>query len=967
MEKTFKKSTSKALALGCALLVASTSAYGLIQTNDMEVSAETDFNLAKALQYSMYFYDANMCGTEVGENSALTWRDDCHTDDAKVSTSYGTLDLSGGYHDAGDHVKFGLPQAYSASILGWGYYEFKDAYTSTGQDGHLKTISTYFADYFKKCTVLDSSGNVTSFCYQVGDGDADHAEWCAPEDQKGSRPVYFATSSNPATDIVSNTVGALAFHYKNFGDKESLDYAKALYNFAKKNSKQVASEGIGSFYQSDSYIDDLMWAAASLYVATGDRSYVSDANTFLNDCGDAYKFCSDWPLCWGNMWPAVNLIFGQLSSGISNAQHPDWGSLNPQMMEQVAKTLDGFQEKTTLDGTYVCFDDWGSARYNTAMQLVGLVYDKYNKTSKYTSWAEKQMNYLMGSNPKKLCYMTGFSDNSVTNPHHRAASGLSTFPTENATITMGHTLIGALVGGPMKDGSYSDQISLYKYTEVALDYNAGFVGALAGLYSNKSSGSIDSSIEGVKGSSSTTTTTTTTSTTEETSETSNTSNTSDTSESTTSVSNSNTSNGDDTTVTTAPVQTGETEVSTNVNKEVTSGETFNIPLNTIMKSGDKVSSISISLITAPGNEKIGSISGDINIDGINGKVTGNINESFNSSTGTINISIPSDATLDANGNLTMNLWWIESGSVTITDVKATILKDGDNTTVTTVPTDSTTTTTREKLTTVTTSPWDTTSATTTAIVDKDAELSKDSEGNTVIKVGDATSVTIDLKSKSDAQANGAIGYWDNDKSEWIELPWETSFDSNGKATIKVSNIPEKIQEVQFQKYWAQTFDQDGNGTDVDVTVDKAYVSTVVTEHTVTTISAPTPTTASMSDGTTATTVNTTSTTKATTTTVTTKVTTTSTTKATTTSTTKNTTATTTTTSQQTGSDVLLGDANVDGKVTTADLLTLKKHLLGTSELSAQGKLNADTNKDGKVSTADLLLLKKYLLGTISNF
>ncbi len=957
MEKTFKKSTSKALALGCALLVASTSAYGLIQTNDMEVSAETDFNLAKALQYSMYFYDANMCGTEVGENSALTWRDDCHTDDAKVSTSYGTLDLSGGYHDAGDHVKFGLPQAYSASILGWGYYEFKDAYTSTGQDGHLKTISTYFADYFKKCTVLDSSGNVTSFCYQVGDGDQDHAEWCAPEDQKGSRPVYFATSSNPATDIVSNTVGALAFHYKNFGDKESLDYAKALYNFAKKNSKQVASEGIGSFYQSDSYIDDLMWAAASLYVATGDTSYVSDANTFLNDCGDAYKFCSDWPLCWGNMWPAVNLIFGQLSSGISNAQHPDWGSLNPQMMEQVAKTLDGFQSKTTLDNTYVCFDNWGSARYNTAMQLVGLVYDKYNKTSKYTSWAEKQMNYLMGSNPKNLCYMTGFSDNSVTNPHHRAASGLSTFPTENATITMGHTLIGALVGGPMQDGSYSDQISLYKYTEVALDYNAGFVGALAGLYSNKSSGSIDSSIEGVKGSSSDTTTTTTTSTTEDTSDTSN------TSESTTSVSDSDTSNSDNTTITTAPTQPSESEVTTIVDEKVSSGGTINIPLNSIMNSGDKVTSISVSLANASDTDKIGNISGDINIDGVNGKVTGNINETFNSSTGTINISIPSDATLDANGNLTINLWWIESGSVTVTDVKATILKDGDNTTVTTVPTDNTTTT-KEELTTVTTVPTDytTTSVTTTSVVDKDAELSKDSDGNIVIKVGDATSVTIDLKSKSDAQANGAIGYWDNDKAEWIELPWEASFDSNGKATIKISNIPEKIQEVQFQKYWAQTFDQDGNGTDVDVTVEKAYVSTILTETTVTTVSTPTPTTASSttttkvttgtSNSSTSTTKSTTATTKATTTT----------------SATSNTNGTTvTTTSQQPSSDVLLGDANVDGKVTTADLLILKKHLLGTSELSAQGKLNADTNKDGKVSTADLLVLKKYLLGTISNF
>ena len=46
----------------------------------------------------------------------------------------GTVDLTGGWHDAGDHVKFGLPFSYSASTVGWGYYEFRDSYRKTGQD-----------------------------------------------------------------------------------------------------------------------------------------------------------------------------------------------------------------------------------------------------------------------------------------------------------------------------------------------------------------------------------------------------------------------------------------------------------------------------------------------------------------------------------------------------------------------------------------------------------------------------------------------------------------------------------------------------------------------------------------------------------------------------------------------------------------------------------------------------------------
>jgi len=50
----------------------------------------------------------------------------------------GKVDVSGGFHDAGDHVKFGLPQAYAASTVGWGYYEFKDHSVQRDRPSMLK-------------------------------------------------------------------------------------------------------------------------------------------------------------------------------------------------------------------------------------------------------------------------------------------------------------------------------------------------------------------------------------------------------------------------------------------------------------------------------------------------------------------------------------------------------------------------------------------------------------------------------------------------------------------------------------------------------------------------------------------------------------------------------------------------------------------------------------------------------------
>ena len=65
--------------------------------------------------------------------------------------------------------------------------------------------------------------------------------------------------------------------------------------------------------------------------------------------------------------------------------------------------------------------------------------------------------------------------------------------------TNGKTLVGALVGGPCTaNGDYHDNLLDYVCNEVAIDYNAGLVGAAAGLYVlTNCTGKIDSTINGI--------------------------------------------------------------------------------------------------------------------------------------------------------------------------------------------------------------------------------------------------------------------------------------------------------------------------------------------------------------------------------------------------------------------------------------------------------------------------------------
>lgn len=420
---------------------------------------DVEFNYAKALQESLYFYDANMCGY-LEDTCALSWRGNCHTYDKNVTyTKNGktyNVDASGGFHDAGDHVKFGLPQGYAASMLGMSYYQFKDAFDELGQKEHLKKITDYFCDYFKRCTVYEGD-QVIAFCYQVGDGNTDHGVWTAPEGQTISRPAFFADASNPATDEVSVAIAALALNYINFGNNENLKIAKDLFTFVEKNNKACATEGASSFYVSTSYGDDYALAASALAVATGNTSYNSVYNTYKDNSGNGVN--QYWVIDWANTGALACMLQKDTA--------------------KIASITDVCKGKSAIDGVFNCVSDWGSCRYSAAEQFTGLVYDKLTGKTTYADWATSQMNYMLGDNPNKRCYIVGYNENSSKYPHHRAASR----STDSKIINSDHyTLLGALVGGPGADGTYKDDQGDYYCNEVALDYNAGLVGAAAGLY-----------------------------------------------------------------------------------------------------------------------------------------------------------------------------------------------------------------------------------------------------------------------------------------------------------------------------------------------------------------------------------------------------------------------------------------------------------------------------------------------------
>jgi len=466
MHKTMNR--IKSLVLGGAVALSSLAAplSSNVAKPSLTATAAGSDDYAKLLQYSLYLYDANMCGSDVGEKSGLTWRDDCHTSD----------EVQGGYHDAGDHAMFGLPQGYTASSLGWSYYEFKDAYNETGQAEHIKLILDRFCEFFKDSTKL-SGNSVSSFLYQKGSGVEDHKYWGPPEKQGGSRRMYW--TSNSASDIAADYAAALALNYINFGNAEDLKYAEALYNFSTQYNSVATDgpmEGGQTFYKSSGCQDEQANAAGWLYIATNNEKY-------KNDCASKQTQYLGWVDGWDNRGLGAACVYAHITG--------NWSKVNSYIGGQASGS------------NYLFMDKWGSARLNTTMQFCALAATK-NSNKDFTSWAKGQMDYILGNNPANTCFVIGFAGNSAKNPHHRGASGYNSYQEFNgeahpqAISPNGHSLVGALVGGPTDaGGSYRDDMNDYVCNEVAIDYNAGFVGAAAGLYHFYKTGKTVSSIEGV--------------------------------------------------------------------------------------------------------------------------------------------------------------------------------------------------------------------------------------------------------------------------------------------------------------------------------------------------------------------------------------------------------------------------------------------------------------------------------------
>ncbi len=431
------------------------------------------FDYGEALQKSLFFYEAQRSGALPADNR-VSWRGDSALDDgADVG-----VDLTGGWYDAGDHVKFGLPMAASATLLAWGVIEYRDAYVQSCQLYHALANLRWVTDYFVRAHVSDHV-----LYGQVGSGSLDHAWWGPAEVMQMDRPAYAIDESCPGSDLAGETAAALAASSIVFRPTDPayadtlLEHAETLFDFADTYRGKYSDciTDAQAFYNSWSgYLDELAWAAAWLHRATGDATYLARAEALYSEAGTGVR----WTHNWDDKKQGTSVLLAELTG--KSAYRDDVHHL----LDFWTVGDDG-DRITYTPGGLAWLDQWGSLRYAATTAFLALVYSRSlsdeMRKARYHDFAREQIDYILGDNPRGGSYMVGFGQDPPKNPHHRTAHGSWTNNIGDPAESR-HVLFGALVGGPRADDSWSDDRGDYVANEVATDYNAGLTGALAALF-----------------------------------------------------------------------------------------------------------------------------------------------------------------------------------------------------------------------------------------------------------------------------------------------------------------------------------------------------------------------------------------------------------------------------------------------------------------------------------------------------
>lgn len=334
------------------------------------------------------------------------------------------VDVSGGWHDAGDQLKYLITGSYATAhmLKAWELYPdaFRDQVNALGQPGpnHIPDVldeARWGLDWIYKLHPASDQ-----LFHQVAD-DRDHRGWKMPDQDNSDygwgansyRVAYFATGepqglreyksrATGVANLAGRSAAAMAMAAR-IWPKVSSDSAYAekcaqaaqsLYALgrAKEGFQQGNSYGAPYRYSEDTWADDMEWGAAELYRLTGAASYLEQAKAYARQANTVSWMPLDTAEHY-RYYPFVNMGHYALYDLVDEAFQD---TLAGYYRSGIEHTLE--RARSNAYGVGVPFI-WCSNNLVTALITQIILYEDMTGDRRYHDLMVEQRDWLMGRNP----------------------------------------------------------------------------------------------------------------------------------------------------------------------------------------------------------------------------------------------------------------------------------------------------------------------------------------------------------------------------------------------------------------------------------------------------------------------------------------------------------------------------------------------------------------------------------------
>lgn len=457
-----------------------------------EIDNDVNRNVGIALLKGFYFQRASM---PLDEKYAGKWHRSAGHPDTKVyvhpsaasaARPAGTvISTPGGWYDAGDYNKYIVNSGITMGTLFSAYEDFPGYFKSlktnipASGDAVPDILNEAIYNLRWMLTMQDpNDGGVYHKCTNAAfDGMVMPGVTQAKRYvvQKGTAATLdFAAVTAQASRILKsfkNELPGLADSCLSASKKAwmwALKNPEVAYNQNELNKNFEPKITTGA-YGDNHFADEWMWAAAELFISTGEKNFFDTVKNHMEDKVSLPNWHDVAMLGYYSLLRKKDHLPFYTNATLETMKQRILNIANDYIQHVEPNAFQTVMGQNKYDFT------WGG-NSNAANQGILLI-NAYLLThkKKYVDYALTNLDYLLGRNATGYCFVTGIGSKSPMNPHHR----------QSVSDGVTDPVPGLLVGGPnpgMQDHchydftepetAYSDISCAYASNEIAINWNA---------------------------------------------------------------------------------------------------------------------------------------------------------------------------------------------------------------------------------------------------------------------------------------------------------------------------------------------------------------------------------------------------------------------------------------------------------------------------------------------------------------